>query len=268
LTLLDGGRLRPRQKLQLRSGTLEYLLRRRDGGPTLVLVNGAGVGLKGWSALFPAIESLGTVLAYNRFGVGGSDRPTTRQTGGAIVASLRELLTAVGLTPPYLLVGHSLGGLHANLFARLHPDEVRACLLLEATHPKDRAVLREHEGQLLKALSHLLHRPQERFRANVHSELKWIDETAAQIEAAGPFPAIPLTVISGGRAPPSWLLSPVALQARRRHQHELAGLSPLGTQVIAQRSGHFPQLSEPQLVLAGIERLVQASEFSSACPPP
>lgn len=258
MTLLDGGRLRPRQTLQTGSGTLEYLLRRRDGGRTLVLVSGAGVGLKGWSALFPAIESLGTVFAWNRFGVGGSDRPRTRQDGAAIVASLRDLLAAAGVQPPYLLVGHSLGGLYANLFARLHPQEVCACALLEATHPKDRSALREHEGQLLKALGRLLHRPQERFRANVHSELQWIDQTAAQIGAAGPFPAIPLTVITGGRAPPTWLLSPAALQARRRHQLELARLSPLGRQVIAQRSGHFPQLTEPRLVLGEIERLLQA----------
>lgn len=268
MTLLDGGRLRPRQKIRTGSGTLEFLLRRREGGRTLVLLNGSGVGLKGWSALFPAIESLGTVFAYNRFGVGGSDRPRTRQDGAAIVAALRELLDAASVEPPYLLVGHSLGGLYANLFARLHPQLVCACLLLEATHPKERAVLREREGQLLKALSKLLHRPQDRFRANVHSELKWVGETAAQLEAAGPFPAIPLTVITGGRAPPSWLLSPAALEAKRRHQQELARLSPLGRQVIAQRSGHFPQLSEPRLVLAEIEKLVQASEFSSAWPPP
>lgn len=257
MTPLDGGRLRSRRKAQTRSGTLEYLLRRREDGPTLVLINGAGVGLKGWSALFPAIESLGTVFAYNRFGVGGSDRPATRQTGAAIVATLRELLAAAGLAPPYVLVGHSLGGLHANLFARLHPDEVCACLLLEATHPKDRAVLREHESQLLRALGNLFRRPQERFRANVHSELKWIDETAAQTAAAGPFPPIPLAVITGGRAPPAWLMPPAAVDAKRRHQQELARLSPLGEQVIAHRSGHFPQLSEPQLVLEVLERLVK-----------
>lgn len=258
MTLLDGGRLRPRQKSRTASGTLEFVLRRHDRGRAIVLINGAGVGLKGWSALFPAIGSLGSVFAYNRCGVGGSDRPRSRQDGAAIVAALRELLAAAGLEPPYLLVGHSLGGLYANLFARLHPAEVCACVLLEATHPKDRAVLKEHEGQLLKALGKLLHRPQERFRANVHSELKWVDQTAAQIDSAGSFPAIPLTVVTGGRAPPAWLLSPAAVQARRRHQLELARLSPLGRQVIAQRSGHFPQLTEPRLVLGEIERLLQA----------
>ncbi len=268
MTQLDGARLRPRQKHRTGSGTLEFLLRPRAGETTIVLINGAGVGLKGWSALFPAIEALGTVFAWNRFGVGGSDRPRLRQDGAAIVAALRELLAAAALAPPYLLVGHSLGGLYANLFARLHPQDVLGCLLLEATHPKDRAVARGHENQWLRALGNLLRRPQERFRANVHSELKWIDETAAQIEAAGPFPAIPLTVITGGHAPPARLLPPAAVQARRRRQRELARLSPLGRQVIAERSGHFPQLSEPGLVVDEIRRLVQASEFSSAWPPP
>lgn len=257
LTRLDGSRLRPRQTGRTRFGALEYLLRRRDGGPTLVLISGAGVGLKGWSALFPAIESLGTVFAYNRFGIGGSDRPRSRQSGAAIVAALRELLAGAGVAPPYLLVGHSLGGLYANLFARFHPQEVCACLLLESTHPHDRTVLRQHEAQLLRALGNLLRRPQERFRANVHSELRWIDQTAAQIDAAGAFPPIPLTVMTGGRAPPVSLLPPAAARARRRRQQDLARLSPLGTQVIAERSGHFPQLTEPQLVLDAIARLAR-----------
>jgi pimeloyl-ACP methyl ester carboxylesterase len=264
LTLLDGGVLRPRQTACTGSGTLEYVLRRREGGPTLVLINGAGVGLKGWSALFPGIESLGTVFAYNRLGIGGSDRPRSRQSGASIVAALRELLAHASVAPPYVLVGHSLGGLYANLFARSHPQEVRACLLLEATHPKDREALREHENQLLKALSNLLERPQERFRDNVHSELKWVDETAAQIDAAGPFPAIPLTVVTGGRAPPRWLVPQEALAAKRRHQQELARLSPMGELLVAQRSGHFPQSSEPELVLQALQRLVERATTSGA----
>lgn len=246
----------PRQRAQTRSGSLEYVLRRREGAPTLVLINGAGVGLKGWAPLFPRIEEMGTVFAYNRFGIGASDRPGERQSGSVIVAALRELLGYAGLPPPYVLVGHSLGGLYANLFARLHPQEVAACMLLEATHPKDRAALRDHESQLLRALGKLFALPQQLIRDNVHSELQWVDETVAQIEAAGPFPDVPLTVITGGRAPPAWLMSPAAVQLKRRHQQQLAQLSPRGEHVIAARSGHFPQLTEPQLVLQALQRLV------------
>ncbi len=69
---------------------------------------------------------IGTVIAVDRLGVGKSDRPTEPQTGEVIVATLRSLLAQAGVPPPYVLVGHSLGGLHVELFARRHPDEVAA----------------------------------------------------------------------------------------------------------------------------------------------
>ncbi|YCI78841.1 hypothetical protein M1D47_09810 [Bacillus sp. R1-10] len=53
-------------------------------------------------------------FSYNRFGVAGSDKPKVSQDGLNIVNPLGEALTRVGFEPPFLLVGHSLGGLYAN----------------------------------------------------------------------------------------------------------------------------------------------------------
>lgn len=250
------GPLPERRKLQTRSGVLEYVAS-GSGKPAIVLLNGAGVTLEGWRALYPMIEQAGTVFAWNRFGVKGSDAPRLRQTGAVVVASLRELLAYAGLQPPYVLVGHSLGGLYANLFARLYPSEVAGVLFLEATHPRDQEVLQQHKSQLTSALSRVFSLPQWLFRANVHAEIEWVAETVREVQAAGPFPAIPLRVITGAANPPKWLMSPAALQARRAHQEDLARLSPLGEQVIAARSGHFPQLTEPQLVLDVLQRLIE-----------
>jgi pimeloyl-ACP methyl ester carboxylesterase len=250
------GALPARKKLQTRSGALEYVVS-GHGQPTLVLLNGAGVTLEGWRALYPAIAQIGTVFAWNRFGVKGSDAPRLAQTGAVVVASLRELLAYSGLKPPYVLVGHSLGGLYANLFARLYPGEVGAVLFLEATHPADQEVLRQHETQLTRALGKVFSLPQRLFRANVHAEIEWVGETVKEVEGAGAFPPIPVAVVTGGANPPKWLMSPAALQARRAHQQELARLSPRGTQVIAAKSGHFPQLTEPALVLDVLSGLVR-----------
>ncbi|MFF2498849.1 alpha/beta fold hydrolase [Peribacillus sp. NPDC058075] len=74
--------------------------------------------------ILPAISETASVFSYNRFGVVGSDKPKESQDGKSMVNPLREALTTVGFEPPYLLVGHSLGGLYANLYARLYPNEV------------------------------------------------------------------------------------------------------------------------------------------------
>jgi pimeloyl-ACP methyl ester carboxylesterase len=167
------------------------------------------------------------------------------------------MLAYAGLQPPYVLVAHSLGGLYANLFARLYPQEVSAVLFLEATHPKDHEVLKAQETQLTRALTKVLSLPQWLFKANLHSEIESVGRIVDEIASAGPFPPIPVAVISGGMTPAKWLMSPAALQARRAHQEELARLSRHGEQVVANRSGHFPQLSEPELVLDVLRRLAR-----------
>lgn len=230
------------------AGTIEYVLA-GAGAPTLVLLNGAGVTLEGWGRLHPGIERIGRVVAWNRFGVGRSSKPLLPQTGTVVVDSLRELLAALELAPPYLLVGHSLGGLYTQLFARRFPGEVAGMVLLESTHPRDRELLKGHEGRLAQVLGRVLSVPQKIFRANLHSEMDWIDSTAREVEAAGPFPPVPLAVVTGGHEPPRWLMPPEALRIKRAHQQALAKLSPRGRQVVARRSGHFPQLTQPELVL-------------------
>jgi pimeloyl-ACP methyl ester carboxylesterase len=249
--------LPPRRTLRTPAGAIEYVLSGL-GEPAIVLFNGSGVTLEGWMRLYPQIESIGTVLAWNRHGAGASSAPVQPQTGAAVVATARELLAHVGLKPPYLLVGHSLGGLYANLYARLHPHDVGAVVLIEATHPRDREMLKGHEGQLATVLGKLLSLPQRMFRANLHAEIDWVDATAREVACAGPFPDVPLTVVSGGSDPPRWLMPPAAVQIRRAHQRELSQLSTQGQQVIAPRSGHFPQLRQPELVLDVLRRMARA----------
>ena len=193
------GPLPRKRKHATSAGTLEYVLS-GEGAPTLVLLNGAGVTLEGWGRLYPDIGEIARVFAWNRFGVGRSSAPLLPQTGTVVIDSLRELLAALELAPPYLLVGHSLGGLHAQLFARRFPGEVAGLVLIEPTHPRDRELLKGHEGRLAQVLSRVLSVPQKLLRANLHSEMDWIDAAAREVEAAGPFPHVPLAVVSGGRS--------------------------------------------------------------------
>lgn len=252
------GLLPPIEALQTRRGRLSYMVS-GQGPSTILLFSGAGMSLTGWEPLYPQIERFGTVFGWNRFGMQGSDPPRERQTGAAVIGSLRELVGYVGLEAPYILVAHSLGGLFANLFARLYPEEVAGVLFLEATHPADHATLRKHENHLTRALGRMLSLPQVFFKPNLQSELACVEDTVREIEAAGPFPPVPLCVVTGGLTPKSWLMSPGALGAKRAHQQELVRLSPLGEQVIAQKSGHFPQMTEPELVLRVLGELVAVS---------
>jgi len=116
-------------------------------------------------------------------------------------------------------------------------------------------MLREHKTRLGKTLESVLSLPQRLFRANLYSEIDAVPQTVDEIAAAGPFPPVPVVVVTGGAPPPKWLMAAAAQRARQRHQQELARLSPKGEQVVAAHSGHFPQLTEPALVLFALRRL-------------
>lgn len=246
------------QALQTRSGRLSFIVSGRES-PSILLFNGAGVSLEGWRGLYPDIEQLGKVFAWNRFGMQGSDEPAARQSGTVVLGSLRELLGYAGVEPPYVLVAHSLGGLYANLYARLYPSEVAGVLFIEATHPEDRELLQKQQDHLVHALEKVTGMPELLFRPNVEAELQCVEDTVREVASAGEFPSVPVRAITGGLTPKGSMLSPAAVAAKRAHQQELARLSPLGEQVIAQKSGHFPQLTEPEVVLEVLRELVAQS---------
>jgi len=105
-----------------------------NAGTTVVFDNGLGMGMKYWDEVFLEISKTNAVFAYNR----KDDKILKNKTMSTDkVKLLRELLLKRGLKPPYLLVGHSLGGLYMQYYARKYPDEVLGLVLVDSTHPSD-----------------------------------------------------------------------------------------------------------------------------------
>lgn len=227
-----------------------------EGHPTIVLLSGAGMDLDSWFKVLPDIAASGTVIAYDRLGVGRSDRPLEPQAGAVVVATLRRLLEQAGGAPPSVVVAHSLGGLHAELFARLHPTEVAGMVLVEAASPDE--ALEPSAPGLAGRLAGAAAATIDRLRGRPHGldDVDAVAETVRQIQAAPPFPDIPLTVVSGGRR--MRMVPESAFRAHLAAQGDRVALSPRGRQVIAAESGHFPQLQEPAVVVEAIREMAEA----------
>jgi len=102
--------------------------------PTVVFENGLGMGMKYWDEVFLEIGKTNTVFAYNR----KDDKILKNKSMSTDkVELLRKLLLKRGLKPPYVLVGHSLGGLYMQYYARKYPDEVLGLVLVDSTYPDD-----------------------------------------------------------------------------------------------------------------------------------
>lgn len=243
------------QKLSVHSASLEYV-KSGIGYPSIVLVNGFGGPIECWQKVYAQLEELGTVFAYNRLGIGGSSKPSEPQTGDVVVKTLHELLGHASMKPPYLLVGHSLGGLFVNLFARSFPSEVSGAVLLDATAPEDLSVMLAHQGACQRFIQRALDAV---FGKNEFSETEHVAHTVDLIHQSGPFPAIPLIVVTGAKPAMSWAIPTPILAARSENQRKLAVLSPQGKQILASRSGHFPQFTEPAVVVEAVREAISSA---------
>ena len=247
---------------EITQGKLEYATA-GTGQSTVVFFNGGGPAtMDSWGKVFPPVASFSRVLAYNRFGDGHSDQVSEPQTGARVVAALRQLLTEAQCGAPYILVGHSMGGLFANLFARLYPQDVNGMVLIDSAHPDQGDMLR-NQGGLFGALNRVLFKLYAKSNPAKSSELSVFEVTAAQVKTADAFPTIPLTVLSAGKRF-SLFVAKQTLHTIERYQEELAKMSPLGKRIIAQRSGHFIQNSEPGIVVDAIQEMI--ADGGNSCP--
>lgn len=106
-------------------------------GPVVVLQAGLGDDSGVWQRVRAALPAGAlTLVTPDRPGYGRTPATAAPRDPCTIAAEQHELLARSGLKPPYLLVGHSIGGLYQYAFARLYPGEVKGLLLLEGTHPQ------------------------------------------------------------------------------------------------------------------------------------
>ncbi len=115
-------------------------LGRSRPGPTVILEAGiGGATLASWGRVEPAVAAFAPVVAYDRGGLGWSDPGPEPRDAVRLTQELHAALRAAGIGPPYVLVGHSYGGLLARMFAHRHPDEVAGLVLVESSYPVDPA---------------------------------------------------------------------------------------------------------------------------------
>lgn len=243
------------------------------GEPTVVLEAGLGGGAAAWTKVQGRLARLTRVCSYDRANVpGGAGDPAPKpRTAQDVVDDLEELLRAAGVPGPYVLAGHSFGGLTARLYASEHPEQVAGLVLVDSMHEDQ--LRRSTELALSfvpaaqrRAARQAAARPEPPFVATIGDE--GIDERAslAQMRAARSATALrplPLVVLAHGKAEPTEGMPPRYAAASERMwrelQAELARLVPQGRLVVATRSGHQINQDQPGLVVDAVRDVVIAA---------
>lgn len=211
----------------------------QSGTPAVILESGAGVPAVGWKFVQPEIAKFAYVCSYDRGGYAWSDPPLdSNRSSAQIVKELHSLLQNAGVKPPYILVGHSLGGFNIRVYNGEYPNEVAGAVFVDSSHPDQlqrmspglRELFKNSANSLRQQVKFLpflidfgvLRFTQHRQRAQEHLPLDFVDEvnylqqsvpftkallgemdafeqSADQVRKAGDFGSKPVVVLTAGK---------------------------------------------------------------------
>ncbi len=268
-----------------------------EGEPATILESGLGDSYLSWRKVQAQIAQFSRVCSYDRAGLGYSDSSSRRpRTSKVMAEELHALLRAANIAPPYILVGHSLGGLNVRVFTRLYRNEVAGMVLVDSSHPDQEKrfppELKNMEGTWLREAEFLeFSMPfgiprllglcdedaaQRAAECNFHSaredvaELNAFAESAAETAVTGSLGDLPLAVLSHDPDKPSSELPPdlatLTNTVWEKMQEELAQLSTRGTQAVAKNSAHYIQIDRPDVVVDAVHKVMEQARAAESAP--
>lgn len=241
------------QTIGTTTATHKYVLN-GSGQPTVVFESGLGDGKESWTPIYDDVARFAQVFAYDRAGYGASRSANRSRDGATIVRELRSTLQALNLAPPYVLVGHSIGGTYMELFARTYPEEVAGVVLVDSRHADFTRQCEAAGAQSCRPPAILL----ALLQGAPKKELEDGDLTMHEVLRAGPFPDVPLSVLTRGNSPRDdeqfyrvWLET----------QESLVSMSTASSHDICERCGHYIHKDNPELVVASIRDVVNQAQL-------
>ena len=232
-------------------------------GPTVILEAGMNESSATWRGLPAKIADFTRVCAYDRAGLGKSNTATPgARTSLQVATELHALLKKAGITGPLLIVGHSLGGVHARMYASRYAIDVAGMVLVDSVH----------EDEIARWLAMVPAEARRELEAEgamrvMGDEAVDVEASFAQLRAAKWRTRIPLIVLSRGRKsftaadyPPRLRsLAPRGEALRIEMQKDLARRSTRGRHRFAEKSGHMIHHDEPDVVLEAIREVMEAA---------
>jgi pimeloyl-ACP methyl ester carboxylesterase len=254
---------------------------RGTGTPAVVIDTGLGETLDSMQQLQDRLAEVTLVISFNRAGYGRSEPGPLPRHGEQAAGELQALLEAAAVPGPYVLVGHSLGGLNMQVFASKHPEDVAAMVLLDPP-PLSFIVGQEHrelrsmadqmtaEWQAMADAGSDSPDPEERrkavfFRTIASEQRQMFGEAGRKVDSISAFGDTPLVVMAAGR--PNPMLGPGAEEFQRYwidQSRFLIEKSTSGVFILVSSSSHFLHRDAPELVAQTIVAVVlEARQRSS-----
>lgn len=239
-----------------------------QGNATVVFEAGFATGWPTWRRVLPNLSSDARLVAYSRAGVGNSDAPTAVPTLNDRVRDLEALLTTTQVPAPYVLVGHSYGGLVVRAYAARHPERVAGLVLVDPASETFTPALRQLEPVRADADdAALMQRAPQRFKAEYEAVMRLLSQ-GSPIEER-PLPQRPTALLTSTKAewPDLVAFSPAGRALWRQEHARWLATQRNSLHWVTEVSGHHVQQEEPELVVQAVQavlRLAQADRERQA----
>jgi len=235
------------------------------GAVTIVLLSGLGDTLDAWADVQPAMAAkCARTFAYTRAGYDGSPAANGPRDAATIIDELRAELHRRQIPPPYILVGHSIGGLYAQYFSRQFPDDVRGLLLIDSTHwSQQLPSTLGGPAPVYGTQGGFIYMP-----LIVRRELADSARAGEQVRTSPPAGDIPTIVLSRTRQLHGETLASGLLAASL--QRAIVADFPAAVHVNVTDSGHYIQHDQPAVVINAARQLAgcEASQTAVASESP
>jgi len=245
-----------------------YISESGSDAPAVVFESGLGEDVATWSNVQPQVALFARTLAYDRAGLGKSDPSPHPKTVPEMAFELHSLLHAAGVPPPYVLVGHSLGGVIVQVFAHSYPKEVAGLVLVDPEDGRLNDRLRSHMtasewAERQKALDEAM----PKFSDAQKAELEAYKTSGKDLADALPMPEVPIILLTGTKKNPEFPGNPLEQDLKLELHNELLAKIPQGKHVLVPNSRHYIQNDAPALVIEAIRDVAKHSTSSGGPAP-
>ena len=278
-------------------------------GPSVIFESGIGATSQNWANVQEAVSEFAHTVSYDRLGLGWSTPAVSERIPSKVVEELRAMLQAAGVAPPYLLVGHSFGGLVVRYFAAEYPEEVVGAILVDAMRTDEWPPVDESQRKLLNRGVQLLqwgipiaysgiarltttsyfcrsgrftklftratggHNVLDRVTSELNkmppavwpivaahwsnpdyfrgmmAHVRGVPGTVTEMLQAAPIVGLPVVLLTPGHM-------------KTISEADLRKIGPEAEQLVAEKSGHWLHLDEPELVINQIREMLSVSRPS------
>jgi len=240
------------QKVDVGGHGLQFLVG-GQGSPTVIFEGGFGVGIASWSMVQKDVAAFTQTVSYDRAGLGQSDPGPKPRSAKQIATELHMALEKAGIKPPYVMVGHSFGGIYIRVFADMYPNEVVGMVLIDPSQESFNDWLSKNQPDRLKAQAGDIAKAGE----GVQAEFAQVDTSYSQARVAKVPRGIPVTLLTATED------TSMPAEARKlwieKHKEWLATV-PDSKHVVVEKASHFIQAQQPAVVIDAIKQVVKQKQ--------